>query len=249
MASSVLNGKGVTKFFGGLRAVHDVSFELNEGEILSLIGPNGAGKSTLFNLITGYYHPTKGKIEFQSKDVTRLKPYQICRMGVARTFQLVKSFENLTAEENVAVGHLFGKNSMRGLRGAKDNGRKLLDFVGLQGSATVPAKSLTLADRRRLELARAVACGPKVLLLDEVMAGLSATETAEAVSLIRRIRKELGISIFLIEHVMSAVMDLSDRIMVLNYGQKLAEGSPKEIMENPRVIEAYLGESSGAGSK
>jgi len=249
MTSSVLNGKGVTKFFGGLRAVHDINFDLNEGEILSLIGPNGAGKSTLFNIITGYYHPTKGKIEFQSKDITRLKPYQICRMGIARTFQLVKSFENLTAEENIAVGHLFGKNPVRGLRGAKDKGRKLLDFVGLQGSATVPAKSLTLADRRRLELGRAMACAPKVLLLDEVMAGLSATETAEAVSLIRRIRKELGISIFLIEHVMSAVMDLSDRIMVLNYGQKLAEGSPKEIMENPRVIEAYLGESSGVGSK
>jgi len=249
MASPVLNGEGVTKFFGGLRAVFDVNFELNEGEILSLIGPNGAGKSTLFNMITGYYHPTKGKIKFLSKDITRLKPYQICRMGISRTFQLVKSFENLSAQENVAVGHLFGGKPVRGLGRAREESEKLLDFVGLQGSATIPAKSLTLADRRRLELARGVACGPKVLLLDEVMAGLSATETAEAVSLIRRIRKELGISIFLIEHVMSAVMDLSDRIMVLNYGQKLAEGSPKEIMDNPHVIEAYLGEPSVAGSK
>jgi branched-chain amino acid transport system ATP-binding protein len=249
MASPVLNGEGVTKFFGGLRAVCDINFELNENEILSLIGPNGAGKSTLFNLITGYYHPTEGRIKFLSKDITRLKPHQICRMGIARTFQLVKSFENLTAQENVSVGHLFGRKPVRGLGRAKEESGKLLDFVGLQGSATVPAKSLTLADRRRLELARAVACSPKVLLLDEVMAGLSATETAEAVSLIRRIQKNFGISIFLIEHVMSAVMDLSDRIIVLNYGQKLAEGSPKEISENPHVIEAYLGESSVAGSR
>ncbi len=227
----------------------DVNFELNEGEILSLIGPNGAGKSTLFNMITGYYHPTKGKIKFLSKDITKLKPHQICRMGIARTFQLVKSFENLSAQENVAVGHLFGRKPVRGLSRAREESEKLLDFVGIRGSATVPAKSLTLADRRRLELARGVACSPKVLLLDEVMAGLSATETAEAVNLIRKIRNELGISIFLIEHVMSAVMDLSDRIMVLNYGQKLAEGSPKEIMENPHVIEAYLGESSVAGSE
>lgn len=249
MASPLLSGENVTKLFGGLRAVFDVNFELNDDEILSLIGPNGAGKSTLFNLITGYYHPTKGKIRFLSNDITRLKPHQICKMGIARTFQLVKSFENLTAQENVAVGHLFGRKPVRGLGKAKEESGKLLDFVGLQGSATVPAKSLTLADRRRLELGRAVACSPKILLLDEVMAGLSATETAEAVSLIRKIRKELGISIFLIEHVMSAVMDLSDRIMVLNYGQKLAEGSPKEIMENPRVVEAYLGESSSAGSE
>lgn len=241
MSQPVLTGESVTKFFGGLRAVYDVSFEVNENEILSLIGPNGAGKTTLFNLITGYYHPTQGRIKFLSKDITKLKPHQICRMGIGRTFQLVKSFENLTAEENVAVGYLFGRESHRDLRGAREEGRKLLDFAGLKGSSTVPAKSLTLGDRRRLELARAIACKPRVLLLDEVMPGLSATETAEAVELIRRIRKELGISIFLIEHVMRAVMDLSDRIIVLNYGQKLAEGSPKEISENPHVIEAYLG--------
>jgi branched-chain amino acid transport system ATP-binding protein len=241
LASAVLSGQEVTKFFGGLRALYDVSFQLNEEEILSLIGPNGAGKTTLFNLITGVYHPTKGRIKFGSKDITRLKPHKICRMGIGRTFQLVKSFENLTAEENVAVGFLFGRDSLQTVSRAREESRKILDFVRLQGSATIPSKSLTLVDRRRLELARAIACKPRVLLLDEVMAGLSETETAEAVDLIRRIRKELGISIFLIEHVMRAVMNVSDRIIVLNYGQKIAEGSPKEIAEDPRVVEAYLG--------
>lgn len=241
MASAVLSGQDVTKFFGGLRALYDVSFQLNEEEILSLIGPNGAGKTTLFNLITGFYHPTKGRIKFGSKDITRLKPHKICRMGIGRTFQLVKSFENLTAEENVAVGSLFGRDSLQTVSRAREESRKILDFVRLQGSATIPSKSLTLVDRRRLELARAIACKPRVLLLDEVMAGLSETETAEAVDLVRKIRKELGISIFLIEHVMRAVMNVSDRIMVLNYGQKIAEGSPKEIAEDPRVVEAYLG--------
>lgn len=241
MASVILSGEGVTKFFGGLRALHEVSFDLNEGEILGLIGPNGSGKTTLFNMITGVYRPTRGRIKFDSKDITGLKPHKICRMGIGRTFQLVKSFENLTAEENVAVGSLFGRNSLKNTRQAKEESRKILDFVGLQGSATIPSKSLTLADRRRLELARAVACQPRVLLLDEVMAGLSETETAEAVGLVRKVRKELGISVFLIEHVMRAVMNLSDRIIVLNYGQKIAEGSPKEIAEAPSVVEAYLG--------
>jgi len=241
LASAVLSGQEVTKFFGGLRALYDVSFQLNEEEILSLIGPNGAGKTTLFNLITGVYRPTEGRIKFGSKDITGLKPHKICRMGIGRTFQLVKSFENLTAEENVAVGSLFGRDSLQKVSRAKEESIKILDFVGLQGSATIPSKSLTLADRRRLELARAIACKPRVLLLDEVMAGLSETETAEAVDLLRKVRKELGISIFLIEHVMRAVMNVSNRIIVLNYGQKIAEGSPKEIAEDPRVVEAYLG--------
>jgi branched-chain amino acid transport system ATP-binding protein len=235
----ILEVKGISKYFGGLAAVVDVEFYIEQGEIVGLIGPNGAGKTTLFNLISGAFRPTSGVTYFKGKKITRLKPYAICQRGIARTFQLVKLFGDLTVLENVLLACLFRKPKCSGQEAAKES-LELLEFTGLSGQQGLPAKELTVANQKRLEVARALATHPELLLLDEVMAGLNPTEVTEAIGLIKRIR-ENGVTILMVEHVMKAIMNVSDRVIALHYGEKIAEGSPIEIASNPMVIEVYLG--------
>jgi branched-chain amino acid transport system ATP-binding protein len=237
----ILEGVKVTKYFGGLAAVYQADFDVNEGEIVGLIGPNGAGKTTLFNLISGAHPLTSGRTKFKGKDITRLKPNQICKQGIARTFQLIKLFGNMTVLENVYLGALFGISRKIDKSDAMRTSMELLDFVGLSAVAAIPAKELTLVNQKRLEVARALATGPELLLLDELMAGLNPAEVAHAMALITRIRDK-GITIFMIEHVMKAIMSICDRIIVLDHGAKIAEGTPQEITTNRRVVEVYLGE-------
>ena len=237
----ILEGDGVTKYFGGLAAVSHVDFNVDQGEVVGLIGPNGAGKTTIFNLISGALVPRSGVIRFKGKKITGLKPHQICRMGVARTFQSVKVFANMPVLENVLLGSLFGTSTGMSSADAVREATELLEFMGLSAVRATPAKDLTLANQKRLEVARALATNPELLLLDELMAGLNPTEVAQAIELVTRIRDK-GITIFVIEHVMKAIMDISDRIIVLHHGEKIAEGTPKEIATNRTVIEVYLGE-------
>jgi branched-chain amino acid transport system ATP-binding protein len=236
----ILEGEKLTKNFGGLTAVSDVDFYVDKGEIVGLIGPNGAGKTTLFNLISATYTPKPGKIIFKGKNITGLKPYQICRMGIARTFQTVKVFGNLSVLENVRLASLFGNPKKPTESEATKEALELLDFVGLKDISS-PAKDLTLGNQKRLEMARALAARPDLLLLDELMAGLNQTEVGEAMDDIREIRSK-GVTIIMIEHVMKAIMNVCDRIIVLNYGKKIAEGTPQEIANSKTVIEVYLGE-------
>jgi branched-chain amino acid transport system ATP-binding protein len=236
----ILEGEGVEKYFGGLAAVTNVDFCIDQGEIVGLIGPNGAGKTTLFNLISGSLIPTSGMIRFKGENITGLKPHQICRRGLARTFQLVKLFGDMTVLENTLLGSLFGASTGFGESDAKRESLELLGFVGLADMEKVLGKELTVANQKRLEVARALATKPELLLLDEMMAGLNPMEVSQATELIRRIRDK-GITIFMIEHVMKAIMNISDRIIVLHYGEKIAEGVPEEIAENRTVIEVYLG--------
>lgn len=242
----ILEGKGVSKHFGGLAAVSDVDFAVEQGEALGLIGPNGAGKTTLFNLISAALTPSAGVITFNGRRITGLKPYKICRLGMARTFQTVKIFPDLTVAQNVVLGAFFG---IKGLKksAATDKAMETLKFVGIADLHAKPAKDLTLANQKRLELARALATDPQVLLLDEIMAGLNQTEVVQAMALITRVR-EKGITILMIEHVMRAIMNLCQRIIVLHHGAKIAEGSPHEIAESPTVIQVYFGEACHAGS-
>jgi len=237
----ILEGEGVTRYFGGLAAVSKVDFHIDQGEIVGLIGPNGAGKTTLFNLISAALVPKPGVIRFKDKKITGLKPHQICRMGVARTFQSVKVFANMPALQNVLLGSLFGTSPGMSSADATKEATGLLDFVGLSKVSATPARDLTLANQKRLEVASALATKPEVLLLDELMAGLNPTEVAQAMELVTRIREE-GITIFMIEHVMKAIMSVCDRIMVLHHGEKIAEGTPQEIATSKKVIEVYLGE-------
>ena len=237
----ILEGEGVTKYFGGLAAVSDVDFHVDQGEIVGLIGPNGAGKTTLFNLISAALVPKPGVIRFKGEKITGLKPHQICRMGVARTFQEVKVFANMPVLENVLLGSLFGTSTGMSSADATREATGLLEFVGLSAVRATPAKDLTLANQKRLEVARALATKPELLLLDELMAGLNPTETAQAMELVTRIRDK-GITIIMIEHVMKAIMSVCDRIMVLHHGEKIAEGTPEEIATSKKVIEVYLGE-------
>jgi branched-chain amino acid transport system ATP-binding protein len=243
----ILEGHGVTKYFGGLAAVFNVDFHVDEGEALGLIGPNGAGKTTLFNLISAALTPKSGEIRFKDRNITGLAPYKICRMGVARTFQTVKVFTDLPVISNVVLGSYFGMSSGRSSAEALREAAEWLEFVGLSAAKETPAKDLTLANQKRLEVARALATQPQLLLLDEMMAGLTATEVAEAMKLVSRIR-ERGITVIMIEHVMKAIMQVCDRIMVLHHGAKLAEGTPKEIATSKEVIKVYLGEKADAGS-
>jgi branched-chain amino acid transport system ATP-binding protein len=237
----ILEGEGVTKYFGGLAAVSNVDFHVEQGKIVGLIGPNGAGKTTLFNLISGALVPKPGVIRFKGNRISGLKPYRICRMGVARTFQEVKVFANMPVMDNVLLGSLFGTPAGMLSADAAREATELLEFVGLSAVRATPAKDLTLVNQKRIEVARALATKPELLLLDELMAGLNPTETAEAMELITRIRDK-GITIFMIEHVMKVIMSVCDRIMVFHHGEKIAEGTPKEIATSQKVIEVYLGE-------
>ena len=234
----LLNLKALTKRFGGLTAVHDVSLHLNQEEILGLIGPNGAGKTTLFNMISGTYLPTKGRIFFEGEDITELPSHKIASLGIARTFQIAKPFARLSVVDNVKVGTYL---HTKGSSAASEKARQVVNFVGLDQFADRPAQNLTTAGRKRLELARALATEPKLLLLDEVMAGLTPTESVGIVNLIKGIR-DAGITILVIEHVMKAIMSLSDRVAVLHHGELIAVDPPKEVAKDERVIEAYLGE-------
>jgi branched-chain amino acid transport system ATP-binding protein len=230
----------VSQRFGSIQAVDDVSFALKEGEIVALIGPNGAGKTTLVNLMTGVHRATDGHIRFQGNDVTDQRPFQAARRGIARTFQIVQPFPRMTVLENVAAGALFG-GAQASVAAAKAVAREQLEFMGLASYADRPASALTLAGRKRLELAKSMAMQPKVLLLDEVNAGLNSGEIDGALQLIRKIA-ERGVTILIIEHLMKVVMSLAQRVLVLHHGQLIAEGGAAEIVRDKRVIEAYLGE-------
>lgn len=233
---------GITKTFGGVLALEGVQFAVREGEIAGLIGANGAGKTTLFSVITGFHSPSAGKVRFKGQDITGRQPHEICRKGLVRTFQVVRPFPRMTVLRNVVIGKLYGKECLKDEKRAERDAHEILEFVGLSHKAHVPAAGLTMADRKRLEVARALATGPELLLLDEVLAGLTPAETAEAMALVREINQRLGITIFMVEHVMKAVVGLCDRVMALHYGCKIAEGTPQEIARNRAVVDAYLGE-------
>lgn len=236
----MLKGQDLTKRFGGLVALSHFDFEVEEGSIVGLIGPNGSGKTTLFNLISGFERPEEGRIMFQGKEITKLKPFEIARLGIARTFQIVRPLKEMTVLENVAAGVLYGRGK-REIAEARQEAHELLRFTGLDSKKEVRAGLLKLADRKRLEVARALGIGPKLLLLDEVFAGLNQKEMEEAIDLIFRIRKEMGVTILMIEHVMKAIMRTCDRIVALHFGIKVTEGTPEEVANSPKVIEAYLG--------
>jgi branched-chain amino acid transport system ATP-binding protein len=236
----ILEGKDVQKYFGGLAAIVGVDFHVNQGEIVGLIGPNGAGKTTLFNLISGSVAPTSGVIMFKGENILRLRPHQICKRGLARTFQLVKLFGSMTVSQNILLACLFGRPDRIHKSDAQRESSNLLEFVGLSGMDGVIVKEMTIAKQKRLEVARALATKPELLLLDELMAGLNPTEVAEATELILRIQKK-GITIFMIEHVMKAIMGVSDRIIALHYGKKISEGTPEEVTVDRTVKEIYLG--------
>ncbi len=240
---TALKGAGVSKFFGGIQAVKNVTFDLKEHEILGLIGPNGAGKTTLFNLIAGVYKPSSGSIVFDGKNIGGLRPHQICHLGISRTFQIVKPFSTLTVLENVMIGVRFGKSrDLIDRWDFRSPALEILDFVGFADKKDIPCEALNLGEMKRVELARALATKPQILLLDEVVAGLNPVETEQMMKLIRQIRVQLKMTILMIEHVMKAVMGVSDRVIVLHHGEKIADGLPQEVVQKEEVITAYLGE-------
>jgi branched-chain amino acid transport system ATP-binding protein len=241
--SPLLEVQGVTKRFGGLLANDDVSFTVKDGEIVSIIGPNGAGKSTLFNCITGFYRPNAGRVLCHGKDITRFGADRICKMGIARTFQIVQIISDMTVLENAMTGAFLHSARHRVARGRAE---EVLRFTGLFDKRNAAATALTIADKKRLEVAMALATQPKLLMLDEAMAGLTPFELKEMMGLIRKVR-ESGITLVIVEHVMEAVMELSDRVIVITSGKKIVEGPPKEVVVNKEVIQAYLGERYHAG--
>jgi branched-chain amino acid transport system ATP-binding protein len=244
--TALLEVTGINKRFGGVHAVHNLSLTVADGEILGLIGPNGAGKSTVFNVINGVYPPDQGRVVFKGQDITGEPPYCIARRGVARAHQIVQPLATMTVLENCTVGACFGQKNLP-LRRAQDVVHEVAEIVGLTDRLHHPAGQLTTAGKKRLELARALSARPELLLLDEVLAGLNPTEIERMIVVIRRIRDH-GIAILMIEHVMRAIMSLSDRVVVLNLGGKLAEGTPQSVASNPDVITAYLGEPESTGA-
>jgi branched-chain amino acid transport system ATP-binding protein len=236
---TLLEVERVSKWFGGVRAVGDVSFTLEEGELLGVMGPNGSGKTTLFNLIAGALAPDTGAIRLRGRDIAGHAPHRVCASGIARTFQLVRPFRDLTVRENVLVGGLYGR-ARRGHSQAFAESERLLRLIGLDARADTPAAHLTLIDRKRLELARALATQPEILLLDEFLAGLNPTETASAMALIRELQAG-GITILMVEHIVWALMDLCRRLVVLSAGEKIADGPPAVVAADPAVVDAYLG--------
>ena len=234
---ALLDVQGLTRHFGGVSAVFELSFSVHEGEILGLIGPNGAGKTTVFNLITGFVRPSRGAIRLDGQSVVGLRPHAVARRGIARTFQIVKPFPGLSVRENVTLA-AFLRHPAR--REAEADAMAQLTRVGLAGRANERASQLTLMDQKRLEMAKALATGPRLLLLDEPMGGLNATEVDAASDLVRLIR-ESGVTVVLVEHVMKAIMRISDRVVVINQGEKIAEGRPESVVEEPAVLAAYFG--------
>ncbi len=239
---SLLDVKDVSMFFGGLAAISDVSFEVRKGEILGLIGPNGAGKTTIFNVVNGFYKPTIGEVFFKDKKISGLKPYRICRLGIARTFQVVKPLQRMSVLDNVIASAFLRVKSKAQ---AEEIASETIEFTGLHEDRDVISRGLPLGKRKKLEIARALATKPEMLLLDESFAGLNPTELDESIEIIKNIRAR-GITIMIIEHHMRVIMSISDRIVVLSYGQKIAQGTPHEIVNNPAVVEAYLGEAQSA---
>lgn len=238
----LLEIRGVSRFFGGLAALTDVTFNLKRGEILGLIGPNGSGKTTLFNVINGFYSPSRGEVFFKEKNISGLKPHRVCRLGIARTFQVVKPLRRMSVLDNVLVSAFLRE---KGKRHAQEKAADILKFTGLYDVRNLLSKGLPLGMRKRLEIARTLATDPEMIMLDESFAGLNPTEQNECIDIIMRI-KEKGITIMIIEHHMKVIMSISDRIVALNYGRKIAEGSPDAISCNPLVVEAYLGEAESA---
>ena len=243
----ILEGQGVNKYFGGLAAVSNVDFHVDQGEIVGLIGPNGAGKTTLFNLISAALPVSSGEIRFKGQKLNGLKPHQICQMGVSRTFQETKVFGNMPVFQNALVGAFFGSSNRVSAADAAKEAGQALEFVGLSAMSATPIQDLTLVNQKRVEVARALATKPELLLLDELMAGLNPAEVSEAMELVTRIRDK-GITIFMVEHVMKAIMGICGRVMAFHHGEKIAEGTPREIAANKKVIEIYLGEETNAGS-
>lgn len=237
----ILEVKGLTKSFGGLVAVEELALSVREGEVVGLIGPNGSGKTTSFNLISGFLTPDYGEILFNKEDITGLRPNKICHKGLARTFQLTKPFAELTAMQNVMIGMMYGDGEIRNMTRAEEESKKVLASVGLENKEYSLAESFSMVDRKRLEIARALATKPRMLLLDEMMSGLTSTEMKEALKLVKSIN-DSGITLIVVEHVMKAILDLSTKVVVLNYGRKIAEGPPQEVMKDQTVIEAYLGD-------
>lgn len=235
---ALLEVTGITKRFGGLCAVNQLNLSLDKGQILGLIGPNGAGKTTAFNMISGFYQPDEGEIIFDGKDITGLRPDQVCKLGVTRTFQVVKPFPQLSVLDNVMIG---AYNRTNDRKESKEKAEDIIEFLGMQDLKEMTAGSLSVAHRKRLEVAKALATDPKIILLDEAMAGLRPTETNEMIGLVRQISRQ-GIALLLVEHVMRVIMSLAERIVVIHHGEKIAEGEPQQIVQDKAVIDAYLGE-------
>ena len=243
--SLLLDVQGVSKYFGGLKANDDISFQVKNGEIVSIIGPNGAGKSTLFSCVTGFYRVDKGRLFFKGRDITNRKPHTIARLGIVRTFQIVQVISEMTVLENVMTGGFLRRSRVDDVRRKAE---EILDFTGLIEKRSYNALDLTISDKKRLEVSMALAMDPELLMLDESMAGLTPVELRQIIELIRKVRAS-SVTVVVVEHVMEAVMELSDRVIVINSGRKIMEGTPKEVVENPEVRRAYLGERYSAVSQ